>query len=77
MSSSTLAILVISILVSSGLWVSMRAIDLADLQAAVERLPARQRRRVLWWQGNAKHIQLLCALVAAATVCVQLSSNVG
>lgn len=73
MSSPALAILAIATLVSFGLWLSMRVAGLADL----ELLPARCRRRVRWWQGNARNVQLACAVVAAASACVQISTTVG
>jgi hypothetical protein len=64
-----LAIFALAALVSLGLWLSMRGASLAE----VELLPARCRRRVRWWQRNARYVQLSCVLVAVATVCVQVS----
>jgi hypothetical protein len=49
----------------------MRGASLAE----VELLPARCRRRVRWWQRNARYVQLSCVLVAVATVCVQVSGT--
>jgi hypothetical protein len=73
MSGSALAILGIAILVSLGLWLSVRAAELAN----VELLPARSLRRVRWWQGNAKHVHIACAVLALAAACVQITSSVG
>jgi TRAP-type C4-dicarboxylate transport system permease small subunit len=75
MADSTLAILVIAILISIGLWLSMRVVELVDVQAAVERLPPRLRRRVHWWQSNAIHVQLICAVIAVGTLCAQFGSG--
>jgi hypothetical protein len=71
LSRSALAILAIAMLVSSGLWLSMRAARLAE----VEVLPAYCRRRVRWWQHNATHVQLGCALAALAAACMQVGSS--
>lgn len=73
MSRSALAILAIAILVSFGLWLSTRAAGLAE----IELLPAHCRRRVRWWQGNARYIQLACAIVALGAASVQVSTVVG
>jgi hypothetical protein len=66
------AILALAALVSFGLWLSMRGASLEE----VELLPARCRRRVRWWQRNAKCVQLACAVVAVAAVCLQVSQAV-
>jgi hypothetical protein len=73
MSGSTLAILVSAILVSFGLWLSMRAAALADGQRAITRLPARIQRRLRWWQVNAMRVQFICAALAVTALAVQLS----
>jgi hypothetical protein len=73
MSRPVLAVLGIAVLISLGLWLSMRAAGLADIEV----LPARYRRRVVWWQGNQKHVQLACAVVAVAAACVQIGTSVG
>lgn len=72
MSRSAVAILALAALVSFGLWLSMRGASLEE----VELLPARCRRRVRWWQRNAKCVQLACAVVAVAAVCLQVSQAV-
>jgi hypothetical protein len=59
-------------LVSFGLWVSMRGASLEE----VELLPPRCRRRVRWWQRNARCVQLACLVVAVAAVCLQVSAAV-
>lgn len=73
MSRSAFAVLAIALLISFGLWLSTRAAGLAE----VELLPARCRRRVRWWQGNARYVQLGCAAVAVAAACVQIGSAIG
>jgi len=75
MIDSTWAVLMIAVLASAGLWLSMRAVGLADVQAVVERLPTRLRRRVRWWQGNARHIQMFCLVAAVASVGVALGPS--
>jgi hypothetical protein len=77
MADSMLAVLLLAILVSAGLRVSMRVVMLADVQSALEQLPARIRRRVHWWQVNARYVQLACVLAAAASICTQLGSTIG
>jgi hypothetical protein len=72
-SRSALAILAIAILVSFGMWLSVRAAGLAE----IELLPGRCRRRVRWWQGHARYAQLCCALAALAAAGVQISTSVG
>jgi hypothetical protein len=61
----------IAVLVSLGLWLSMRAAALAD----IEILSARYRRRVRWWQGNRWHVQIACGVIALAAAGVQLGSS--
>jgi hypothetical protein len=41
----------------------------------MELLPAHSRRRVQWWQANAGHVQIGCALLAVAAACIQLGST--
>jgi hypothetical protein len=68
-----LAILSLAALVSFGFWLSMRGARLAE----VDLLPARCRRRVRWWQRNARYAQLACGVVAVIAACVQVSAAVG
>jgi hypothetical protein len=70
MSRTALAIFAIAILISSGLWLSMRAAAVANLDL----LPVRNRRRVRWWQQNSRHVQLGLAGLALTSVIVQLTS---
>jgi hypothetical protein len=72
LSRSALTILALATLISFGLWLSIRGASLEE----VELLPARCRRRVRWWQRNARYVQLACAVVAAAAVCLQVSEVV-
>jgi hypothetical protein len=72
LSRSALAILALAALFSFGLWLSMRGASLEE----VELLPARCRRRVHWWQRNARYAQLGCVVVAIAGVCLQVSAAV-
>jgi hypothetical protein len=72
MSRSALAILGIAIVISAGLWLSMRI----AASASIDLLPARYRRRLQWWQGNGRTVQFACALVAVAAACVQVGMAV-
>jgi hypothetical protein len=72
-SKSALAILLIATLVWFGAWLSVRAAGLAEIQL----LPAHCRRRVQWWQGNARHVRLVCAFAAGAAACLQLGTSLG
>jgi hypothetical protein len=70
-----MAILISAIMVSFGLWLSMRAAGLADAQLALTRLPPRIQRRLRWWQGNAMRVQLICAAAAVTALGFQFSSS--
>jgi hypothetical protein len=70
-SSTALTVLAIAALVSLGLWLSMIAARFTEM----ELLPAHSRRRVQWWQANAGHVQIGCALLAVAAACIQLGST--
>ena len=76
MSRSALVVLALATLASSGLWLSMRAAAAAGT-AAVEVLPARSLRRVRWWQANARHFHLACAMVAITAACIRVGANIG
>jgi hypothetical protein len=73
MSKSALAILLIAALVWFGVWLAVRAAGLAEIQL----LPAHCRRRVQWWQSNARHVQIICAVAAIAAAGMQLGASVG
>ncbi len=73
MSRSALAILGIALVVSLGLWLSMRI----AARTSVDVLPARYRRRIQWWQGNERIVQVGCALAAVGAACVQVGISVG
>ncbi len=73
MTGSFLAVAVIATFVSVAFWTSMRVAARAELSL----LPARYRRRVQWWQGNERAVQLSCAAVAVAAACVELAVSVG
>jgi hypothetical protein len=73
MSKSALAILLIAALVWFGVWLAVRAAGLAEIQL----LPAHCRRRVQWWQSNARHVQIICAVAVIAAAGMQLGASVG
>lgn len=68
MSQSMLALTGIALLVSSAMWMSLRASTASDLAV----LPAYCRKRVLWWQSNSRYVYLACAAVCVVTVLVEL-----
>jgi hypothetical protein len=72
-SKSALAILAFATLVWFGVWLSVRAAGLAEIQL----LPAHCRRRVRWWQSNARHVQIGCAVAACAAACLQIGTSLG
>ena len=73
MSKTALAILALAILVSAGMWLSVRAAGLAEIQL----LPSHYRRRVQWWQSNARHVQFGCAAAVCVAAALQLSTSFG
>ncbi len=77
MTRSLLVILGVVAVVSVTFWMSMRIAGRAELAL----LPGRCRRRVQWWQGNERTVQLTCAAVAAiaalTSLCVELGTSVG
>jgi hypothetical protein len=73
MSRSALALLGIALVVSLGLWLSMRI----AARTSVDVLPARYRRRIQWWQGNQRFVQVGCAVVAVSAACMQVGTAVG
>jgi len=68
MSRSAMAIFGIAFITSAGLWLSLRI----AATASIDLLPARYRRRMQWWQGNGRTVQVACALVIVGTACVQV-----
>ena len=70
MSRSLLAVFGTALLVSAGLWLSMCAARMGHL----ELLPAHSVRRIRWWQGHARYVQIGCALVALSAVCLQIGT---
>jgi hypothetical protein len=72
-SDAALAVFAIATLVSFGVWLSVRAAGLAE----IELLPGRCRRRVYWWQSNAKPVQIICAAAALAAACLQVTASFG
>jgi hypothetical protein len=70
-SSTALTVLAIAALFSLGLRLSM----IAARSTEMELMPAPIRRRVQWWQANARHVQIGCALLAVTAACIQLGST--
>jgi hypothetical protein len=67
-SQSMLVLAAIALLVSSAMWLSLRATAGADLTV----LPGYCCRRVQWWQANSRYVYLLCGTATALTVVVTL-----
>jgi hypothetical protein len=70
MASPAFALIAMSALVASALWLSLRAIAGAELEV----LPARCRRRLMWWQRHYRPVYLGCAAAAVTAALVQLVS---
>jgi hypothetical protein len=72
MSNPALVILSVAVLfsVTLGLWSRTARV------VSIHTVPARYRRRVLWWQANAHHAQLVAVAVAAASLCAYTASAV-
>jgi hypothetical protein len=68
MSLSMFAVFAISTLVSAAMWCSLRMAAASDLAV----LPASCRKRLRWWQMNARHVYLVCATLALVTVLLQV-----
>lgn len=60
MSNPAVVIFALTTLVWFGTWLSARAAGLAE----IDLLPVCCRQRIRWWQANAGHVQLLCAVLA-------------
>jgi hypothetical protein len=67
MSLSMFAVFAISTLVSATMWCSLRMAAASDLAV----LPASCRKRLRWWQLNARNVYLVCAMLALVTVLLQ------
>jgi hypothetical protein len=73
LSRPALAILAFAALVSSAFWLAVRGARLAE----IELLPAHSLRRVRWWQGKARYVQLACAALGLAAASMQISETIG
>ena len=62
------AVLVTAVVVAAGMW-SLRVVAMSDLDG----LPARCRRRIRWWQLNARWVYVCCAVVAAGATVTHFS----
>jgi hypothetical protein len=51
------------------MWLSLRAVPMSDLDV----LPVRCRRRIRWWQLNARWLYVSCAALAAAAALTHVS----
>jgi hypothetical protein len=68
MSQPMAVLTAVAVLVSAGMWMSLRVAAGSDLGV----LPASCRRRLSWWRVNARGVYLICAVVFAVTVAWQL-----
>jgi hypothetical protein len=60
--SPALWLLAIAIVSAAAMWLSVHVVPISDLDG----LPVRCRRRIEWWQRNARWAYATCAIVAAA-----------
>lgn len=70
MASAAAALITLAATVAGGLWLARRATALAEL----DMLPARWRKRVLWWQSHHGPVYVGCALVALAAGLTRVAS---
>ena len=68
--SPALWLLAIAIVFAAAMWLSVRVVPISDLEA----LPARCRRRIEWWQRNARWAYVSCAVLAAAASVTHLAT---
>jgi hypothetical protein len=68
MASAAVALITLAATVAAGLWLALRATALAELD-----LPARWRRRALWWQSHHTPVYVGCAVLATAAGLTQLA----
>ncbi len=73
MTTAFAAIIACAVLVSVGMWLSVRVARAGDLGL----LPAYARRRMHWCRTNATHIQLGCALVIVGVACARFGGSFG
>jgi hypothetical protein len=67
--SPALPLLAIAVVVPAAMWLSLRAVPMSDLDV----LPVRCRRRIRWWQLNARWLYVSCAALAAAAALTHVS----
>jgi hypothetical protein len=68
--SPALALLAIAVVVPTAMWLSLRVVPMSDLDV----LPVRCRRRIRWWQLNARWLYVGCAVIAAAAALTHVST---
>ncbi len=68
MAQIVLALTGLALLVTAGMWASLRIAAVSDLAP----LPASCRRRLHWWQVNARIVYVGCAVLAVFCVAVHL-----
>ena len=68
--SPALWLLAIAIVFAPAMWLSVHVVPTSDLDG----LPVRCRRRIEWWQRNARWAYTGCAVLAAAASVNHFSS---
>lgn len=68
--SAALALLAIAAVIAAAMWLSLRVVPMSDLDV----LPVRCRRRIRWWQVNARWAYACCAVVAVGALLTHLST---
>lgn len=67
--SPGLALSTVALAAAAGMWLALRVVPGADLNA----LPTRFRRRITWWQVHVRWIYVGCAGVAIGASLTHLS----
>lgn len=68
--SPALGLMAFAILIAAVTWLSLRLVPMSELDV----LPARCRRRIRWYQVNARWVYLCCAALAAGAGLTHLSN---
>jgi hypothetical protein len=68
--SPALALLGIAAVVAAAMWLTLHAVPMSSLDV----LPARCRRRITWWQLNARWVYACCVVLAVAGGLTRLST---
>ena len=68
--SPALWLLAAAVVFAAAMWLSVHVVPISDLDL----LPVRCRRRIEWWQCNARKAYACCAVLAAAASVMHFST---